>query len=187
VTTNVRLKGTNFHGAFKSVERRFGKEALQRVFQLVPERARGVFVTGEILTGGWYDVEHYDALLRAIEQAFPGEKLLLRQLAHDAITEDFSTIFKIVRLIVSPQSALSNTTKVLARYIEGGKVTVVSATDSALHLRFEEYYGFTRPLWDDMLGGMEAVLDMMKVKRLSHRVLSGGDGPSFEIVLRYVR
>jgi hypothetical protein len=184
---SVRLKGTSFHGVLNAVEKRFGRAERERAVTLVAEPTRGMLETGEILTGGWYDAQHYDALLAGMEAAFPHQPLLLRKLSHDAITHDFSTLFRFVRLVLSPESALANAVKVTSRYVEGGTIRVLSSTEGQMHFRFEDYVGYTRRMWDDFLGGMEAILDLMKVQRLPSRVVEGGDGPTFEVILRYSR
>lgn len=184
---SVRLKGTSFHGVLDAVERRFGRRERERAIALVAEPTRSMLQTGELLTGGWYDAAHYDALLAGLEAAFPHQPLLLRKLSHEAITNDFSTLFRFVRLVLSPESALANALKVTSRYVEGGSVRVLSSTEGQMHFRFDDYGGFTRRMWDDFLGGMEAVLDLMKVQRLPSKVLEGGDGPTFEVILRYSR
>lgn len=185
--TPIRLKGTSFHGVLGAVERRFGEAERERLLGHIAEPTRTMLRTGEILTGGWYDVGHYDALLAGVEAAFPGVPGLIRRLSHDAITRDFATLFRVVRLVLSPESALSNATKVMARYVQGGSLRVVSSTEGQMHFRFDEFHGYTARMWDDFLGGMEAVLDLMGVKRTAAKVLVGGDGPTFEVILRYAR
>lgn len=184
----ILLKGINFHGTMSALERRAGKDVLARALAQVPGPAGEALRTGEIVSGGWYPASHYDALLAGIEAALPEERGILRNLAREAVTHDFATLFKLISLVLSPETALTSAVKVVQRYVKGGKIAVVSAREGHIHFRFDEFTGYTRRLWDDFTGGMEATLVMMKVKPLAPRVIAGGgDDPFFEVIMRYSR
>lgn len=188
-TLERKLKGVNFHGTLRALERKFGADTLARVKARIAGDAGQALRTGAIVTGGWYPASWYDAVLLAIEQELDGERGICRELARLAVTEDFATLFKVISLIVSPNSALVNATRVAGRYIDGGKITVLDAREGQIHFRFEEFNGYTRRMWEDFVGGIEAVVDMMKVHRLPTRILSGGDDGSatLELIVRYQR
>jgi hypothetical protein len=184
----VRLKGVNFRGTIRAVERRFGVPGRDRLLAAVRGPAGDALRAGEVLPGGWYPPDWFDALLDAAERTFPGPNLL-RTLAHDAIRDDFTTIFKVLSIIATPESALRNATRIMARYVEGGRIRVISSQEGAVRYRFEDYGGFTARMWDEFTGGMEGILDLMKVRRLPSKTIDGGkDGDGFyEVLLRYER
>lgn len=184
-----KLKGVNFHGTLRALEKAYGAEALVRVKTAVAREGGRALRDGAIVTGGWYPASWYDALLRAIEDEFPGERSICRDLSRAAVSEDFSTLFKLISLVVSPNSALVNATRVVARYVDGGRTTVLEAREGHVHFRFDEFHGYTHRMWEDFIGGMEAVIDLMRVQRLPTRVVSGGsDGDArLEVVIRYQR
>lgn len=183
-----RLKGVNFHGTLRALGRRHGASVEERVRARIAGPGGAALRDGAIVSNGWYDASWYDALLAAIEAEVP-EPRVCRELSRAAVFEDFSTLFRVISFIVSPNSALTNATRVLTRYVDGGNIRVVDARDGHIHFAFDEFHGYTRRMWDDFLGGVEAIVELMRVERLPTRVLrGGGDGDShFEIVIRYQR
>ena len=183
-----KLKGVNFHGSLGAVERFHGADVRARIEAKVEGPGGDAIRAKGIVSGGWYPASWYDALLRAVEEEFPGEKRILRELARSAVIHDFKTLFKLISLVASPEFALKNATRVVARYIDGGTVTLVSAIEGKVHFRFTDYHGFTGRMWEDFIGGMEGILELMKLQRLPTKVLSGGgDGDRLEVVLHYSR
>ncbi len=184
-----KLKGVNFHGTLRALAKAHGAEKLALVRARVKGEPGQALRDGAILTGGWYPASWYDALLSAIEDELPTDRTACRDLARAAVVEDFSTLFRVISLVVSPNSALVNATRIAGRYVDGGKITVVHAKEGEIRFLFEDFHGYTRRMWEDFMGGIEAVLDLMKVQRLPSRVLGGGvDGAGrLELVVRYQR
>jgi hypothetical protein len=176
----------NFRGVMKQLERRGGKALLERVLARVPGDVGTALRTGEVVTGGWYPAAWYDALLSAVEAEYPTDRTAIRTLTREAVTDDFKTIFKIISLVVSPNAALRNGVKVMARYWEGGRVDLLEAHEGYVRFVFDDYYGFTPRMWDDVLGGIEAVVDMMGVVRAPIETRGATpDGRRLEVIIRY--
>jgi hypothetical protein len=74
----------------------------------------------------------------------------------------------------------------MARYYDGGRVSVVASREEYVHLRFDDYFGFTPRVWDDVHGGLEAIVDLMGVIRQPFEVRDA-HGPHAELVVRYKR
>lgn len=182
-----KLKGVNFHGTLRALERRHGEGVARRVREHIEGDAGPALRDGAIVSGGWYPASWYDALLASIERELPGERSICRDLAHAAVQDDFATIFRVISLFVSPESALVNATRVTSRYVDGGTIRVVEAREGEVRFRFEEFHGYTRRMWADFVGGMEAIVDLMRVERRPTQVIAGGqDGDAtFEVVIRY--
>jgi hypothetical protein len=159
----VRSKGTNIRGTLQSIERMRGVGACERVIANTHGELGDALRHGGILTSAWYPIAWHDAFLRAVEETFPEEPRVIRTLSADAVKSDFSTLFKLLRLVASPAFALTNATRVMSRYYDGGRITVVEARDGYIHYRFDAYEGFTPRIWEDVVGGMEGVLDMLDV------------------------
>jgi hypothetical protein len=181
--TEILLKGINFRGVLLAVEREHGKATAGNVLERVSGEGGESLRTGELVAGGWYPAAYYDALLKAVEE----EGLDVRALAKAAIVHDFATLMRLFSFFISPEFALKNTVKVLSRYVQGGKVEVVDARSGRVHFRFQEFYGYTPRMWQDFLGGMDAVFQLMKVKSSVVRVLRGGKAGDdhFEVLLTY--
>jgi hypothetical protein len=183
---DVRSKGANFHGLLSALERVHGEDLRARVLAAVPGEAGVALRLGGVVTGGWYPIAWHDALLATVEGCLPGRRFAIRELTYEAVKHDFRTLFKIVSLVASPSSALTNSSKVMARYYDGGRVSVVESREELVHLRFDDYFGFTPRIWDDVHGGLEAIVDLMGVARQPFEVRYA-QGPRAEIMVRYKR
>lgn len=184
----TRLKGVNFHGTIGALERRFGKEAVQRVKTRMKGEGGESFRNGAIVSGGWYPASHYDALLVAIEEEYPTVRGLVAELCRDAVTQDFQTLFRVVSLVATPEWAMSGASRVMTRYIENTRVEVKESREGHVHFRFDDFHGYTPRMWDDFIAGLEAVMDLMRVRRLPTKIVSGGGSePFLEVIIRYTR
>lgn len=183
---DVRSKGTNIHGILAAVGRMHGEPARAAVRDAVRGEAGEAVRLGAVVSGGWYPVAWHDAVLVAVEETFPTRRFAIRELTYESVKNDFQTIFKVVSLVASPSFAMTNASKVMARYYDGGRVTVVEAREGFLHIRFDDYFGFTPRVWDDVHGGLEAIIDLMGVERDPFEVRYA-QGPRAEYILRYKR
>jgi len=184
----TRLKGVNFHGTLGALERRFGKDAVARVKARMKGEGGESLRNGGVVSGGWYPASHYDSLLLAIEEEYPSVRGIVADLCRDAVTQDFQTLFRVVSLIATPEWALSGASRVMTRYIENTRVEVKESREGQVHFRFDDFYGYTPRMWEDFVAGIEAVLDLMRIRRLPAKVLAGGrDEPFLEIIIRYTR
>lgn len=184
----TRLKGVNFHGTLGALERRFGKDAVQRVKTRMKGEGGQELRNGAIVSGGWYPASHYDALLVAIEEEYPTTRGIVAELCRDAVTQDFQTLFRVVSLVATPEWAMSGASRVMTRYIENTRVAVKESREGHVHFRFDDFYGYTPRMWEDFIAGLEAVMDLMRVRRLPTKIVAGGgDEPHLEVIIRYTR
>lgn len=183
---DVRSKGTNIQGILATLARVHGEEARGRALAAIPGEAGEALRLGGVVSSGWYPVAWHDLTLRAIEEAMPGKRRIVRELAYASVKNDFQTLFKVVSLVASPSFALTNATKVMARYYDGGRVSVPEAREGLIRFRFEDYFGFTPRVWEDVHGGLEGIVDLMGVVREPFEV-HGAQGPKAEIVVHYKR
>ena len=185
-TAPVRAKGVNFRGVMKQLERRGGRALLERVLARVEGEAGEALRTGAVVTGGWYPARWYDALLAAVEEEYPTERTAIRALTREAVTDDFKTLFRILQLVVSPNAALKNGVKVMARYWEGGRVELIEGHEGYRQFRFDDYVGFTPRIWEDVIGGIEAVVDLMGVVRAPIETRGAtSDHRRLDVIIRY--
>lgn len=182
-----QLKGTNFTGTLGAVERRYGRGVREAVEQRMPGEAGESLRTGTLLASGWYPASWYHALLATIAEVADASPTAIRDIAREAVRDDFQTLFRVVRLFLSPQRALQQSLRISRRYIDGGEIEVVEAGRGLIHYRFREYDGYTRLMWQDFMGGIEAVLELLRVQDLTCRVIAGGgDGDDgLEVVFRW--
>ena len=129
----------------------------------------------------------YRELLDAIVEVTHGDQNTVRGLSREAVKADFQTLFRIVRLFLTPQKALQQSMRVSSRYVDGGVVDVVEAQDGVVHYRFREYHGYSRLMWWDFVGGIEGVLENLGAKNVTARMITGGqDGDHhLELLVRW--
>lgn len=185
--TERRLKGINFVGTLKALERAKGIEARRAVETDLRGEAGEALRTGAVVANGWYPASWYAALLASIVHVTGEGEGLVASLSRDAVRADFQTLFKIVRLFISPQFALEQSLRVSRRYIDGGEIEVVDVSPTHVHYRMREYHGYTRLMWRDFIGGIEGVLETMGCRELTSQILAGGgDGQHhLELQLRW--
>jgi len=184
--TEVKTKGVNFRGVLAALERLTDKTTVERAIAAARGPAGEALRSGEIVAGGWYPASWYASLLEAIEITAARGPAIIRELSREAMRSDFSTIFRIISLFVSPKRALDNATRVMARYYDGGKISVEEARDGYVRFRFDDYVGFDFRMWDDLIGGMEGVLTSMRVSTPRGKVVSGGQDGDAHMVAELV-
>lgn len=183
----LRTRGLNFTGTLGAVARRYGRATAERVAARVQGEPGDLLRDRAFATTRWYPVEWYDQLLEAIERELPDEPEICREISRAGTTEDLHTIFRAISFVASPDFALVNATRVASMYFDGGRISVVDARPGRLHFHFDAFHGFTRRLWADWVGGMEAVIDLLGLERLPTEVSIDADHSRCEVVIRYVR
>lgn len=181
------LKGINFIGTLSALERDYGRDVRERVEKSLGGEVGETVRLGGLVASGWYPASWYGALLATIVRETRGDERTIRQLSNSAVTADMKTLFKIVRLFLSPERALQQSMRISSRYIDGGEIEVVQAGAGHIHYRFREYHGYDRLLWWDFIGGIEAVLENIGAKDLTVKIVAGGgDGDHhLEVVFRW--
>jgi hypothetical protein len=151
-----------------------GENALVDTIALLPPDLGDALHYGAIVTGGWYPIEWYRLLHAAAQKATGEGPELSRLIAHDALEWDFRHLHKFVRFALSPETLMRLGVYVIRFYYTFGKMDVVETTNGFGRARFSEFVGFDRNLWVDILGGIEAVLELAGAKEVELGVTSGG-------------
>lgn len=179
------MRGVNFSGMLRAARRRFGDEAAERIVAGVGGEIGAQLRKQRIAITDWYPVSAYDALLASIERELPGVEAAIRELSRAQVVDDLSGLFRALTFVVSPDFALVNASRAAALYWDGGRVSVVRADAETLHFRFSGYDGFTRRCWEDFAGGVEGVMEAMRLGRLETRVVVGEQISDCDVIVRY--
>ena len=181
-----KLKGINFLGTLDALTRAHGAAARARVEARLRGDVGELVRARAVVASGWYPASHYAALLDAIVAEL-GDEDAVRALSREAVKADFATLFRIVRLFMSPEKALQQSMRISSRYVDGGEVVIVEIGARLIHYRFRDYHGYTRRMWWDFIGGIEGVLETLGVEDIHPRVVAGGqDGDdSLELIVRW--
>ena len=181
------LKGINFLGTLEALEREHGRDVRERVERGLDGDVGESLRSGALVANGWYPAAWYRALLARIVKETGGDEQTIRRLSNAAVSADMKTLFRIVKLFLTPERALQQSMRISSRYIDGGEIEVVKVGKGHIHYRFREYHGYDRLMWWDFIGGVEAVLENIGARDLNVRIVSGGgDGDHhLEIVMRW--
>jgi hypothetical protein len=173
--TQTRTKGTNFRSFASAFKRLRGDDAFARALDLLaPDLAEGVRV-GAIVSGSWYSIAWYDALHAAAQKACNEGHELSREIARAGIKEDLASgVYRLVTLSLAPQSIFKWSQRVVGLYYDRGRCIIEEAVPGRVMGRFEGFTGFTRNLWEDMIGGSLGAMEIAGAKGLQPRILSGG-------------
>lgn len=186
MSLEVRLKGINFIGSLESLERLRGAEVRREVEAGLEGEVGDLLRTNSLLVGGWYPASWYGEVLQRIADVTGGGDRLLREVSISAVQKDFTTLFKVVRLLFSPKSVMPQVLRVHKRYVEGGTVELAKATNDSMRVRLSDCHGFNRVMWVDYVSGIEAILQLLGCKNIVTRVVSGGgDESHMDVLVRF--
>ena len=167
------MKGINFLGTLDALEREHGAAARSATLEAVCGDVGEALRANHIIAGSWYPVSWYAELLRALTEV-TGERDASRRLARAAVHHDFRTLFRLVRLLLSPERVLGTALRVFARYYSGGDIEVLISAPGQLHYRVSGVSGFDARVWRDLAGGSEGVIESMGRDEVRSQFNDGG-------------
>lgn len=158
-TSEICAKGSNFVGLLKALETLHGAEARERVLDAMPEQIASPLRFGQVVVMGWYPVEWYAALHAAVDTCFHEGPTLARKLSHQATRADIGSIHRFIASMLSVETVFGQTHRLMGLYWKGGQIERLEIAPGRARVRFENWPGFTALIWEDLMGGMEAVLE----------------------------
>jgi len=167
-------KGINFRSFCKTLMRLRGEAAVMDTMGILPPEVGDALYYGVIVTGGWYPIEWYRMLHAAAQQATGEGRELSRLVSREALAWDFRHVHKLVRVALSPETLMRLSAYVLRFYYTFGKIEVTETTGGFGRAQFREFAEFDQNLWEDMCGGIEAVLALAGAEEVALTVTGGG-------------
>lgn len=166
-------KGSNFLGLLRALEALEGVEAKDRVMAALPASIAEPLEFGQIVAVGWYPVEWYAELHAAVDRCLHRGPTLARKMSHHSTTADINSIHRFIASMLSVQTVFGQTHRLMGLYWKGGKIERLEITTGRAKLRFENWPGFTEFIWEDLMGGIEAVLESCGAKNGRCRPAAG--------------
>jgi len=140
----------------------------------LPDDLRHKLQDGEIVANGWYPVTWKCALHEA-GRVVTGDASLARAMGYEMTKRDLRGIYSmLLRYTVSPRTALTLTARLLGRYLRPARLEVAELGPCAVRFSFSEGDGFTYELWEDVVGGSLATLEIAGARQVVVRIESGG-------------
>jgi len=178
-TPEISAKGSNFVGMLKALEKLRGADARELVLAAMPEQIAEPLRFGQVVVVGWYPVAWYAELLAAIDHCFHEGSSLARKLSHHATLADIGSLHRFIASMLSVETVFGQTHRLMALYWKGGRIERLEIAKGRARVRFEGWPGFTALIWEDLMGGMEAVLETCGAS--NGRCRASGGAPSDNI------
>jgi hypothetical protein len=172
----ISAKGSNFIGVLRALEALHGADARELVLAAMPAQIAEPLRFGQVVVVGWYPVTWYAALHAAVDQCFHGGPSLARKLSHNATLADIGSLHRFIASMLSVETVFGQTHRLMGLYWKGGRIERVELASGRARVRFEGWPGFTPLIWEDLMGGMEAVLETCGAS--NSRVRASGRAPT---------
>jgi hypothetical protein len=183
VQTALRVKGIAFRGVLDSLERLHPGATGKMLSRLDEDTAEAVR-HDRFLTSGWYPVEQYKQVYTAAMQAVGRGPELGRELGRDATLNDFRGIYRLFTLVLSPEFLMKRAPPIFNRYYDTGKLELKTVQRGLAEARYSGCPGFDRLLWEDVIGGTIAILEVAGAREVRVECLEGGGDHDAECALR---
>jgi hypothetical protein len=169
-----RVKGVAFRSVYTSLGKLRGKEAQQAALAACGVELRDGFTYGAIVPGGWYAIDWYKELFRAIRGTTGEGKELVHEIGRQCTRDDMSGIYSMIAKLISPQSLFSLSQRVFSSYYSVGKVEVVESRKGYSQARWTNCHQFDENMWTEILGSCVQLLEIGGAESVRARILSGG-------------
>jgi len=172
----TQVKGLVFRSWLGTFKRLRGNDAYARTLERLPLDVADSLRMNAFVTGSWYPVETLNLVQVAAREACGEGIELTRAIAREAVKDDFrSGVHRLVTLAVSPEWILKWAPKIVGYYYDSGRLVVEEAVVGHAMGRFEGFGGFTRDLWEQVIGGSMGVMEHAGAKGLTSKALAGCD------------
>jgi hypothetical protein len=138
---------------------------------------------GSLLAANFYPVAWYRELFKSAERLVPPGTSLGREVGYASGRRDIAGMYKILLRALSTETMIRQSQRLLRVVYEGGAVDVPEVRHGFARVRYRDYFGFDRNVWQDAIGGGEAAFQATGAKDLTITVLEGGrDGDATMLV-----
>jgi len=132
-----------------------------------------------ILARNWYPIAWLRELHQAAREATGAGVELSRQLGKIGAKRNFKGVHRAFFSVLSVKFVVGRAPRIHRTYFDGGKLDVVELDVNRSVIRWQGCLGFDRDVWESMLGGIEAVLELCGCHDVRLRFIHGGqDGDS---------
>jgi hypothetical protein len=173
-----RVKGVAFRSVFASLGKLRGKSAQQAAMAALGEELRDGFTYGAIVSGGWYSIDWYKELFKAIRSSTGEGKELVLEIGRQCTRDDMAGIYSMLAKLISPQSLFSLSQRVFSNYYSIGKVEVVESRKGYSQAHWTNCQAFDENMWTEILGSCVQLLEIGGAENVRARILQGGQDGS---------
>ena len=173
-----KTKGQNLRTFVTSLRVVEGPHAVAATLERLPAEIRVGLGSDSILANAWYPVAWYAALHAAAAEATGRGLELARAIGREASRQDFTGIYRILSVVLSPQTVVARAPRVFASFWDTGSARVVEVRHGFVRLEFEGCAGYDARLWEDLSGAVESLIEVTGGRGVQARRLAGGGSES---------
>lgn len=182
-SSTVSAKGSNFIGVMNAVETQYGEATAHDVLARLPDELASALSNNHVLVTKWYPVAWYAQLHAAVDATLQGGSGMARRLGHDATLADFNGMHRLIGALLTVQSVFAQSHRLMGLYWKGGTIERLAFSSSSVQLKFEHWPGFTELMWEDIMGSLEALLEVCRARYVGCRAVGSPSGTSDSIVI----
>jgi hypothetical protein len=161
----------SFLGALRTIA---GYDAVNRMMGLLPPELRDAIGHRRLVSKDWYPLAWYRVMHAAAQEATGRGRELAKLIGRETTRADFSGVNRVFVLVMSPQALIAKAPRVFEQYYTRGSVTTPVRRAGYTLLEWRGCEGFDHNMWDDMLGSVEALLELAGGRNAHVEVLAGG-------------
>lgn len=177
----AKVKGLAFRSVLSALESIQGPAAVKATRELLPLETASRL---ESLTAStWYPLSDYVNLWAAIQQATGNNRDLPRLIGRRAVEQDLRLIHRLAFAALSVTTMMSISARLFSSYYDTGRCRAEAAGSQRVRVHFEGCTGFTEPMWLELRGGSECVVEQASKMRAASTLVSGGRNLDSECVI----
>jgi hypothetical protein len=161
----------SFLGALRTLA---GYDAVNRMMGLLPPELRDAIGHRKLVSKEWYPLSWYRVMHAAAQEATGRGRELAKLIGRETTRADFSGVNRVFLLVMSPQALIAKAPKVFEQYYTRGMVATPTCRAGSALLVWRGCAGFDRNMWDDMLGSVEALLELAGGRDVHVEIVAGG-------------
>lgn len=171
----IQIKGLCFSSSLDALRGIRGADA-QRALEARASPDLRDTLTG-LVRGDWYPVARYREL-HALAQEVTGEgRELARRIGYLGTLADFNSVYGALAFALTPRTVIAMAPRVFGAYYRPADMYVVEARGGYAHTRWANCHGFDANVWQDVLGGCVAIVEVSGGAAVElELVAGGGDG-----------
>jgi hypothetical protein len=175
VSGEARVKGQSFVGFHRTLRLLKGEDAMRELEPDLPPELARAYAHREILPMGWYPMPWYAGVHSAARKKFGFG--ISRAVGKEAAKQDVNTLYRFILKFFSPETLLKQSGRVFSLFCEGGTTTVELSRKGFARIRYGGCGGANRGVWDNVLGGTEAIVEVCGGRAVAAKsVARGSDG-----------
>jgi len=162
---SARTKGVGFVNVRTFVAERFGDGAWNAMLARLSREDRGELMA--ILPVGWYSLELYARLIRALDEVHGyGDLALVVQLGRFEAERDLTTIHRVFLRLANPAYVVEKSGEYWRRFHDTGTWTLTRESDSHITGTLDEWGYVDHALCRELVGYMGRCLELVGAKNV---------------------